>query len=77
MRLYTIAAMLPMHISRAKFVDASQILEEIEEIIDELGVGADPDIAFCISTAGELLEKEKGQEDLHRKVLDLLAIVDP
>ncbi len=77
MRLYTIAAMLPMHISRVEFVDASQILEEIEEIIDELGVGADPDIAFCISTAGELLEKEKGQEDLHRKVLDLLAIVDP
>lgn len=77
MRLYSMAAMAPMQVVRGQFDDAERNLDQIQSLVDELGVGTDPDLELCLRAAVEELKQKNGQEELHRTVTDLLTTLDP
>jgi hypothetical protein len=76
-RLYALAATLPMWVVRGEFDKLGQTIQEVEAVLQELEIGSDRDLIFCLKLALEQWTEDKqGQEGLRQKMEALLAQVE-
>lgn len=73
-RLYALSATFAMRVVRGEFTELREGVQEFTEVFEEIDIGSDSDIAFCLKLALEQWPN-KGQVELRKRLEDLLAQV--
>ncbi len=75
LRLYALAAMVPMRITRGEFALLEEVIDEVEQLFEQMSVKSDADIALCLKSALQLLEEGDDKSALRQRITRLCDVV--